>query len=96
MKSLLLITSLTLAGTTGFGQVKPEIDSSFNIYLLAGQSNMAGRAPLDTLSKEVDPQILMLDKDNNWVPATDPVHFDKPEVAGVKRHEKMEGLEESS
>ena len=25
----------------------------------------------------------MLDKNANWVPATDPVHFDKPAVAGV-------------
>ncbi len=25
----------------------------------------------------------MLDATNNWVPATDPVHFDKPKMAGV-------------
>jgi hypothetical protein len=25
----------------------------------------------------------MLDKTNKWVPATDPVHYDKPDIAGV-------------
>lgn len=60
-----------------------KADPDFHIYLLAGQSNMAGRAPIDSISKEIDPQIFMLDKNNNWVPATDPVHFDKPDVAGI-------------
>ncbi|HEY4061043.1 MAG TPA: sialate O-acetylesterase [Puia sp.] len=55
----------------------------FDLYLLIGQSNMAGRAPLDSAGKQTDPLIWMLDKNNNWVPATDPVHFDKPDVAGV-------------
>ncbi len=59
-----------------------QVDTSFHIYLLAGQSNMAGRGDIDSISKIVHPQVLMLDKNNNWVPATDPVHFDKP-VAGV-------------
>ncbi|MBS1660433.1 MAG: beta-glucuronidase [Bacteroidetes bacterium] len=54
-----------------------------DLYLLAGQSNMAGRGPVDAESKETDARILMLDKNNNWVPATDPVHFDKPDVVGV-------------
>jgi hypothetical protein len=54
-----------------------------DLYLLVGQSNMAGRAPLDDSSKLTDSRILMLDKSNNWVPATDPVHFDKPDVVGV-------------
>ncbi len=54
-----------------------------DLYLLIGQSNMAGRAPLDDSSKLTDSRILMLDKSNNWVPATDPLHFDKPDVVGV-------------
>lgn len=58
-------------------------DSNFHIYLLIGQSNMAGRGVPDSESKQTDPRILMLDSLNNWVPATDPVHFDKPQIAGV-------------
>ncbi|MEO8109071.1 MAG: sialate O-acetylesterase [Ginsengibacter sp.] len=61
-------------------QMKP--DSNFHIYLLIGQSNMAGRGEIDAESKVLNPQILMLDSLNNWVPATDPVHFDKP-ITGV-------------
>lgn len=62
-------------------QMKP--DSNFHIYLLIGQSNMSGRGKIDAESKVVNPQILMLDSLNHWVPATDPVHFDKPAIAGV-------------
>src|SRR5687767_13153505 len=60
-----------------------SVDSNFHIYLLIGQSNMAGRGPLDMESKNVNPWILMLDSLNHWVPATDPVHFDKPASVGV-------------
>ncbi|WP_164891001.1 sialate O-acetylesterase [Botryobacter ruber] len=59
------------------------VDKNFHVYLLIGQSNMAGRGQLDAVSKEVHPQVLMLDQGNNWVPATDPVHYDKPAAAGV-------------
>lgn len=59
------------------------IDSNFHIFLLIGQSNMAGRAPLDSLSGTTYPDIYMLDKENHWVPTKDPLHFDKPGVAGI-------------
>lgn len=55
---------------------------SFHLYLLVGQSNMAGRGtvtPADTVPSE---RVLMLNKAGQWVPAVDPMHFDKP-VAGV-------------
>jgi hypothetical protein len=44
---------------------------------------MAGRGPLDATGKFVHPRVLMLDKAGQWVPATDPLHFDKPAVVGV-------------
>lgn len=44
---------------------------------------MAGRGPVDSISKQIDPRILMLNKKGQWVPATDPMHFDKPDIAGV-------------
>lgn len=58
-------------------------DSNFHLYLFIGQSNMAGRGVLDSESKQQNPQILMLDSNNRWLPATDPVHFDKPALIGV-------------
>ncbi len=58
-------------------------DSNFHLYLLAGQSNMAGRGVVDAESKKTDEKILMLDVNGKWQVATDPVHFDKPAAAGV-------------
>lgn len=55
---------------------------SIEVYLLIGQSNMAGRGTVDAQSQITSDAILMLDKTNNWVVAKDPVHFDKPS-AGV-------------
>lgn len=73
----LILVVVTAPASAQVGQ------DSLDLYLLIGQSNMAGRAPLDDSSKMTDPGILMLDKYNNWVPATDPMHFDKPDVVGV-------------
>jgi len=69
--------------TIGSAAQSLKPDSSIHLYLLIGQSNMAGRGKPDAQSKMVNAKILMLDSTNNWVPATDPVHFDKPKVAGV-------------
>lgn len=52
-----------------------------DLYLLIGQSNMAGRGAVDSISKISTPAILVFNKSNNWVPATDPLHFDKKEAA---------------
>jgi hypothetical protein len=61
-----------------------EPDSSFHLYLLIGQSNMAGRGTLSEKNQHPpSDRILMLNKANEWVPATHPLHFDKPAVAGV-------------
>lgn len=81
MKIVFLFVFISLANLCATAQ--PAVDSNFHIYLLIGQSNMAGRAPIDNESKKINPHIFMLDKNDNWVPATDPVHFDKPGVAGV-------------
>ncbi len=58
------------------------VDGDFELYLLIGQSNMAGRGPVDAQSKEADAHVLMLNEERQWVPAVDPLHFDKP-GAGV-------------
>ncbi len=43
---------------------------------------MAGRGKVEAEDKKPVANLLMLDKENNWVPAVDPLHFDKPS-AGV-------------
>jgi len=56
----------------------------FQIFLLIGQSNMAGRGkPLEDQDKTAHPRVLLLNKDETWIPAVDPLHFDKPPIVGV-------------
>ena len=43
---------------------------------------MAGRGVVEPQDRVADPSIVMLDRTLHWVPAIDPVHFDKP-IAGV-------------
>ena len=56
---------------------------NFHLYLLAGQSNMAGRGKVQTQDNQVHPRAYVLNKDNEWEPAEDPLHFDKPGIVGV-------------
>jgi len=50
----------------------------FHLFILAGQSNMAGRGKLDDESRQPNPRIFSLNKDGQWQPAIDPLHWDKP------------------
>lgn len=44
---------------------------------------MAGRGEPADSDKQPNPHILMLNQNNQWVVATEPLHFDKPAVVGV-------------
>jgi hypothetical protein len=59
------------------GAAIPEDASRFHLFLLAGQSNMAGRGKVEPQDAEPHPRVRMLDQAGNWVPAVDPLHFDK-------------------
>lgn len=48
-----------------------------HLFLLAGQSNMAGRGKPDAASAKTDPRMIALDKNGQWKIATDPLHWDK-------------------
>lgn len=63
----------------------PKLPAKENVhvYLLVGQSNMAGRGTVEEQDKQPHPRVLMLTKDLNWAPAVDPLHFDKPGIVGV-------------
>ncbi len=54
----------------------------FHLFLLVGQSNMAGRGKVEPEDQVPNPRVLTLTKEGTWVPAVDPIHFDKP-AAGV-------------
>ncbi|MBN3520178.1 sialate O-acetylesterase [Algoriphagus lutimaris] len=47
-----------------------------------GQSNMAGRGLVQSIDTITHPRVMMLDENQQWVLAKDPMHFDKP-IAGV-------------
>ena len=56
---------------------------NFYIFLMAGQSNMAGRGfvePGDTISNT---RILTLNKNNEWVYAKEPLHYYEPGRTGL-------------
>jgi hypothetical protein len=55
---------------------------NFHLYLLMGQSNMAGRGKVESIDTLTHPRVFMLDRDTTWVLARDPIHFDKP-IAGT-------------
>ena len=55
----------------------------FHLFLLVGQSNMAGRGLLTPADTTPLPRVLMLNQAGEWVPAVDPMHFDKPTMVGV-------------
>lgn len=59
-------------------------DPNFHLYLLVGQSNMAGRGVITDEYRDLSQaNVLMLNKENKWVTAKHPLHFDKPARAGV-------------
>lgn len=55
---------------------------SFHLYLLIGQSNMAGRGMIEEQDKKNHPRVFVLNKENRWMPGVDPIHFDK-DIVGV-------------
>jgi hypothetical protein len=55
----------------------------FWIFILAGQSNMAGRglvAPEDTMANR---RILVVDQNSKWVYAKEPLHYYEPALTGL-------------
>ena len=64
------------------GELPNVPKQNFHLYLLAGQSNMAGRGKVEAQDKKEYPRLLMLNKEQRWVPAVSPMHFDKS-IAGV-------------
>ncbi len=55
----------------------------FHLFLLVGQSNMAGRGKVTSMDQVEIPSVLMFNQKGQWVPAVDPMHFDKPKIVGV-------------
>ena len=74
---------LLLAASIGYAFAQTPAPRDLQLFLLIGQSNMAGRGPIEAQDKEAVPGIFSLNKQMEWVPAIDPLHSDKPEIAAV-------------
>jgi hypothetical protein len=61
---------------------KTEKPPRLDLFLLVGQSNMAGRGDVEPTDREPLAHVLALNAAGDWVPAVDPLHWDKPS-AGV-------------
>ena len=55
--------------------------NQLHLYLLISQSNMAGRGEIGAQDTDIHPRVFALDRTNQWTPAADPIHFDKPIAA---------------
>lgn len=84
LKTVAMVVAIALPFHIGVAEDKAELPAkeNFHLYLLVGQSNMAGRGKVTPEDQKPHKGVLMLTKDLRWVPATDPMHFDK-KIAGV-------------
>lgn len=79
-----VIAQTVYRGLTGQAAPAPLVaPKDMVLFLLIGQSNMAGRGAVQPQDRELNPRVFMFNEKNLWVPARDPVHFDKPGAAGV-------------
>jgi len=81
MRRLCAGLAAAAAAAVVLAQNAPRKD--MQLFLLIGQSNMAGRGPIGAQDKEPIPGVFALNKEMAWAPAIDPLHFDKPDIAGV-------------
>ncbi|WP_457426359.1 sialate O-acetylesterase [Roseateles sp. P5_E7] len=75
MKALLRFLALgMLAMLTTSAQAEDLPHEQLDLYLLMGQSNMAGRDTRGLAAQMDDPRLLALSADGQWVVARDPIH----------------------
>lgn len=56
---------------------------NFYLFILAGQSNMAGRGFVQSQDTISSPHVLTLDANNEWVYAKEPLHYYEPGRTGL-------------
>jgi hypothetical protein len=80
---MLILTSCSTIRNFLERKEKQKTKDSFHIYLLLGQSNMAGRSEIESIDTVVYHRVKVLNQDTNWVVAKNPLHFDKPKYVGT-------------
>lgn len=75
-------TMVAVLGCRSAPRAAADARTPLDVVLLVGQSNMAGRGRVAAEDRIPVPHVSMLNRAGEWVPAVDPMHFDKP-AAGV-------------
>jgi hypothetical protein len=90
MSRPVVIAAIFLLATTAFVAFadeppapQPPAGAGMQLFLLIGQSNMAGRGKVEPQDLVAHPRVWKLTKEDQWAPAVDPLHFDRPNVVGV-------------
>lgn len=83
MKKNILIV-LVLIGTYACQRpVSTKSGKETWVFLMAGQSNMAGRGVIEASDTITHPRILTIDKDYQLIRAKEPIHFYEPNMKGL-------------
>jgi hypothetical protein len=53
------------------------------VFMMAGQSNMAGRGKIETGDLVINKRIMTINEINEWIVAREPLHFYEPNGAGL-------------
>jgi len=83
MKKILVVYFVCINALSIQAQTNATSSPHTYVFLLAGQSNMAGRGKPQMLDTTPVNNIYMLNAALQWVPAREPMHFDKPAIVGV-------------
>jgi hypothetical protein len=86
MHSIFSIALVTLIASTMLNAAEPvkmPPKEKFKIYLLMGQSNMAGRGEVGKIDKTPHARVLRLNNKDQWVEAVEPITLDEHKVPGV-------------
>ena len=81
---LFLVAAAAVAATDSTSApVQLPVKEKLPLYLLMGQSNMAGRGKLAAEDQTPHPRVLVFTLQNKWEPAVEPITHDKPTLLGV-------------
>jgi hypothetical protein len=83
MQPRFLLSFILLAVSGGSVSAQMQVPGNLQLFLLVGQSNMAGRGSVEDTDRVPIPGVFMFNKELAWTPAVDPIHFDRPERIGV-------------
>lgn len=81
--ALILYLIASLSCSTLAADLSLPKKKNMHIYLLMGQSNMAGRGNFEDEDKTPHPRVLRLNYSNAWEVAIEPVHQDRSHNLGV-------------